>query len=232
MERAVQAFVSSHDDAQFIENGKVVCTLTCHEMAAQLPVLEAYWNGKKYRTAKSRSGYDFSQHEPYLVPHTKNKHLMYCTLTKQPVNRDPRAIEGHINGKRFRNAKMAALASPAAASSAQDEDEEELVEDDEANEVEDFLSSESAPFWEQGSEGEADDEPPTVERDMGKQRAAEKQGAPGKRARRGKGTAPKTQSKAAAMDVDEEEDAFWVRGSGDVRPTRPKKLKKKAQLGS
>ena len=64
-----------------------------HEMPAQLEAVDAYWSGKKYRSAKAKREYDFSQHEPYLVPHTKNPHLLYCTLTKMPVrstSTDPR----------------------------------------------------------------------------------------------------------------------------------------------
>ena len=54
-------------------------------MTPQLATVQAYWTGKKYRNAKARREYDYSQHEPYLVPHTKSEHLLYCTLTKQPV---------------------------------------------------------------------------------------------------------------------------------------------------
>jgi hypothetical protein len=78
-------FVASHSDAEVMENGKIRCTLTGHEVTPQLATVQAYWMGKKYRNAKARREYDYSQHEPYLVPHTKSEHLLYCTLTKQPV---------------------------------------------------------------------------------------------------------------------------------------------------
>ena len=55
------------------------------QVTPQLATVQAYWTGKKYRNAKARREYDYSQHEPYLVPHTKSEHLLYCTLTKQPV---------------------------------------------------------------------------------------------------------------------------------------------------
>ena len=78
-------FLETHADAEVMDNGKIRCTLTGHEMPAQLEAVDAYWSGKKYRSAKAKREYDFSQHEPYLVPHTKNPHLLYCTLTKMPV---------------------------------------------------------------------------------------------------------------------------------------------------
>ena len=82
---AMDEFVASHADAEVMENGKIRCTLTGHEVPPQLQTVQAYWTGKKYRNAKARREYDYSQHEPYLVPHTKSEHLLYCTLTKQPV---------------------------------------------------------------------------------------------------------------------------------------------------
>jgi hypothetical protein len=82
---AMDEFVASHSDAEVMENGKIRCTLTGHEVTPQLATVQAYWMGKKYRNAKARREYDYSQHEPYLVPHTKSEHLLYCTLTKQPV---------------------------------------------------------------------------------------------------------------------------------------------------
>lgn len=82
---AMDEFVASHSDAEVMENGKIRCTLTGHEVTPQLATVQAYWTGKKYRNAKARREYDYSQHEPYLVPHTKSEHLLYCTLTKQPV---------------------------------------------------------------------------------------------------------------------------------------------------
>ena len=88
-------FLASHSDAEVTETGKIRCTLTGHEMPAQLPAVEAYWSGKKYRSAKTKAEYDFSQHEPYLVPHTKNPYLLYCTLTKMPV-RLPHPTRAHL----------------------------------------------------------------------------------------------------------------------------------------
>ena len=95
-------FLETHADAEVMDNGKIRCTLTGHEMPAQLEAVDAYWSGKKYRSAKAKREYDFSQHEPYLVPHTKNPHLLYCTLTKMPVrstSTDPRPA--HASGGRL-----------------------------------------------------------------------------------------------------------------------------------
>jgi len=95
-------FVSKHADAEWLGNGKIRCTTTGHEMLATLSFLESHWGGKAYRRAKAAAGYDFSQHEPHLVPHTRDPHLMWCTVTQKPVSRQPRAIEAHVQGRRFK----------------------------------------------------------------------------------------------------------------------------------
>ena len=147
-------FLASHSDAEVMENGKIRCTLTGHEVAPQLATVQAYWMGKKYRNAKARREYDYSQHEPYLVPHTKSEHLLYCTLTKQPVSKQQRAVEGHLNGKKFKRLKALALAPQAAGSSragGADEDDEEQLEDleddqlEEADEIQACLSHNPSP---------------------------------------------------------------------------------------
>ena len=102
MATSIARFLTDHRDAERLENGKIRCTLTGHEMAATVEVLEAYWNGKNYRKRKLNAGYDFTQHEPHLVSHPKSEHLMWCTVTKQPVSRQPHAVEAHVNGKRFK----------------------------------------------------------------------------------------------------------------------------------
>ena len=44
----VPAFLESHGDAELLPSGKVRCTVTGHEMPAQLEALQRYWSGSKY----------------------------------------------------------------------------------------------------------------------------------------------------------------------------------------
>lgn len=52
---------------------------------------------------KLRYNADFTEYEPFVVPHKTNPKLLYCTLTGTELNRIPEQVESHISGKRFRN---------------------------------------------------------------------------------------------------------------------------------
>ena len=238
----LEDFVAAHSDAEVMENGKVCCTLTGHEMPALLPTVQAYWGGKKYRNTKARSAYDFAQHEPWLVPHTKNPHLLYCTLTKQAVSKEQRAVEGHVSSNRFRKLKEGA-ANPAASRS-QDagdgDDDDEVMEDEEEldaqDEIAEFLGGGDRPFWEDPPE--RGDSPPTPVKSIeGKGKGKSKKAAKSVQREAGK-KSPRRD------DDDDDDDAFWVRGAGDAVPEAyrsaatcdftedgelPKKKKKKKQ---
>ncbi len=115
MDAGLKAFLASHADAEVLDNGKVRCTLTGHELPPRLDALQAYWGGKNYRNRAERAAYDFSKHEPWLVPHTKSEHLLWCTLTGRPVSRTPKAVEGHVHGLRFLKLRKEARAKAKAA---------------------------------------------------------------------------------------------------------------------
>ena len=105
----VLTFVKGHSDAEIMESGKVRCLVTGHEMPARLDATQQHFNGKRYKNAKAQAKYNFKKHEPWIVEHKKNPHLLYCTLTKQPVTKQERAVEGHINGKKYKRLLAEAL---------------------------------------------------------------------------------------------------------------------------
>ena len=105
MDAAASAFVAAHADAEALESGKIRCTVTGHEMRPILSELEAHWASKTYLKKKERAEYDFDQHAPWLVPHKSDPHLLWCTITEHPVSRQPKAVEAHVSGKRFRRMK-------------------------------------------------------------------------------------------------------------------------------
>jgi len=245
---SIDEFVESHSDAELLPSGKVRCTVTGHEVLPQIELLKAHWDGKKYRTRKAQSKYDFSAHEPWLVPHKKDPNLLFCVLTKQPVSRQPRAVEGHINGKRFKRllqeetASKSRKADPAHSKGEDgDDDEWEDMDDDEGEEGEEgeedgehmadsdedddakeFLQE--GAFWEHG--GDADEDEEDEEGEEGEE------GGLGVTQARAKAAGSAT---AVVDDDDDEDETFWVRGASGAQQQSGKRDRagcKKSGAGS
>ena len=208
--------------AELLPSGKVRCSTTGHEMPAQLDACQQYWNGNKYKNAKARARYDFSQHEPYIVAHKKDPNLLYCTLTKQPVSKMPKAVEGHVQGKRYKRLLLEAKqgvpeptgkrqlkkrkrlqdGADAGSSSVGDGDGEGQGEEEEDDEEDD----------EDGSEdGDEDDDAAEFLAEGAFWEAAEN-----------------AESEAKA-DSDDDEDAFWTRPKIRVGKGAGKKAKRQEQ---
>lgn len=67
------------------------------------PVIVAqYLNSSKLQKAKNWYTFDFSKYEPDIVQNKDNDKLLYCTITKQSLNKIPTEVEKHINGKHFK----------------------------------------------------------------------------------------------------------------------------------
>lgn len=69
-------------------------------------VLNAYLSGRSYRRALANlenDAYDFSAHQPYIVPHQHRdeKHFLYCTFTKATLPRQTHTVQNHVPSKRF-----------------------------------------------------------------------------------------------------------------------------------
>ena len=203
---SISAWVDEHSDAELLPSGKVRCTVTQHELPANLELLRAHWAGKKYALRKAQSKYDFTRHEPWIVPHKQDPHLLYCTLTKQPLSRQPKTVQGHITGKRFQRllkerqeggikirdcTKLKGKGR--VAEELEDEGEEIFDSDDDAVEEEvdgdaDEFLREGA-FWDSGAEDADDSDADDADADD--------------------------------ADADDADDAFWVRGSRDVANGNP-----------
>ena len=92
---------------EVLESGKIKCLVTGHEMPAKKEVLQKHFEGKKFKAKKAKwvRDYDFTQHEPYIVPDRTNpKHFLYCKVTKRPLNRAAKEVEAHVNGRRYKAA--------------------------------------------------------------------------------------------------------------------------------
>ncbi|CAN0484385.1 unnamed protein product, partial [Scytosiphon promiscuus] len=86
---------------------------------------------------------DFTKYEPLIVGHKTNPKLLFCTLTRIELNRIPKEVEAHVNGKRFRNRKAEMEGLKQAQRQPMVEESEEEEEEEEVDEEED----DDAEFW-------------------------------------------------------------------------------------
>lgn len=80
----------------------------------------------------NRYNADFSKYEPQIVAHKTNPKLLFCTLTRKELNRIPKQVEAHVNGKRYRNrkAEMEGLKQAQRLPMREESEEEEEEEDE------------------------------------------------------------------------------------------------------
>ena len=94
--------MANHEHLTFIRNGeKVRCTLTKHDVVADLEAVKKHLKSKSYKKAMWYA-HDYSKYEPYIVAHKRDSKKLYCTMTKMTLNKIPDQIEKHYNGKKFK----------------------------------------------------------------------------------------------------------------------------------
>ena len=99
---SLQKIVSKHPHFSFLNNGKIKCDLTKHEMQPSIENFNLYLKSKSYKKGVEAQ-YDISEYEEYLIPHKDNPDkLLFCQLTGAKISKKKSAIEKHVNGKKFK----------------------------------------------------------------------------------------------------------------------------------
>jgi hypothetical protein len=113
VEPAVQQVLSKNELLVLVETGegdnkrvRVRCQLTQHEMLPRVDVLEQHLKSKKFVKARDWYCHDYSQYEPYIVPHRRLPKSLFCNVTGTILNRIPSEVEKHVQGKRYKRMKQ------------------------------------------------------------------------------------------------------------------------------
>ncbi|KAK1936931.1 Surfeit locus protein 2 [Phytophthora citrophthora] len=109
---AVQKLLKKNDFLEVVESGegenkrvRIKCQLTQHEMLPRVDLIEQHLKSKKFVKARDWYCHDYSQYEPYIVPHRRLAKSLYCNVTGTILNRIPSEVEKHVNGKRYKRMK-------------------------------------------------------------------------------------------------------------------------------
>ncbi|KAG1687770.1 hypothetical protein DVH05_004639 [Phytophthora capsici] len=112
VDSAVQKFLKKNEFLEVVESGegenkrvRIKCQLTQHEMLPRVDLIEQHLKSKKFIKARDWYCHDYSQYEPYIVPHRRLSKSLYCNVTGTILNRIPSEVEKHVNGKRYKRMK-------------------------------------------------------------------------------------------------------------------------------
>eukprot|EP00981_Chlorochromonas_danica_P001184 scaffold262_cov164-Ochromonas_danica.AAC.8 len=97
--------LQKHTFLKLLPSNRIKCEVTQHELPLDVKVIEAHVNGKKFKKALEWYNHDFSQYQPYIVPHKEDNKKLFCVLTKQTLNKIPAEVQKHVSGKRFKRLK-------------------------------------------------------------------------------------------------------------------------------
>eukprot|EP00124_Ichthyophonus_hoferi_P003774 Ihof_evm7s352 gene=Ihof_evmTU7s352 len=228
----VAAFIKENEgNFQVIEGGKkILCSLTKHELPADVEKLVAHTQGSKYKKLFDRQQYQVEEkYREFLEPDRNSSHKLVCKLTKRWMNRTSKEVNQHVNGKRFQKyyiahllkvaqEKKAAAAAAAAAEEDKGEDEEEelwepeTVESPKASVVEP-TSDDEAWMFPEGIEEGVEEEEEEEDDDEGDEGEEEEEGEEGVDMKEG------NKRKATDSEVEEEEEEK----EESIKPTKKEK---------
>ncbi|KAI6191491.1 hypothetical protein M3Y97_00234000 [Aphelenchoides bicaudatus] len=86
---------------EITEDGKILCKLTSHEFVCNSEDFKKYIQTKKFK--KAHGVYAFGEKYGEFFEDIGNN-LYGCKLTMRTVSNNPDSLNGHVNGKKFKNA--------------------------------------------------------------------------------------------------------------------------------
>mmetsp|Transcript_9200 Transcript_9200/g.27706 ORF Transcript_9200/g.27706 Transcript_9200/m.27706 type:complete len:277 (-) Transcript_9200:1415-2245(-) len=243
----IEKFVQAHkEEAELLENGKVRCTVTGHELVSNIDVLNNYWSGKALQKARRRSKQteiDLKEFLPFIVTDkTQPEKFVVCTLTSTRLNRDEKEIRNHIQGRKFKHHKREAETKRRKEEKRKEQknttedtnmdeedssgnDAEEGAEHDLPSELDDsdseYTAEENAELPVPAAD-ESDDGLEEENQQMAQKRKSVRK-APAESKAKAKTSANSATKKGKKARLESDDgDVFWVRGRSETRAPEPK----------
>lgn len=93
--------VRKNDNFEVLQNGKIHCKLTGHDILPKLDEFRKYLSGKSYKMALEKA-FDFKQFQPFIEPYKKDpEQYLWCNVTKSRLAKLKSVVEKHIKGKKY-----------------------------------------------------------------------------------------------------------------------------------
>lgn len=111
---SIQALLLSNPALKRLNEKRIICSFTKHEIPCTEKAILQHINGKRYirlnkstSTPPSSSENSFETYQPHITPSKKKGHenQLFCTLTLRHINKIHHHVERHVNGRKFKNAK-------------------------------------------------------------------------------------------------------------------------------
>ena len=101
-----KALTKLHNDVresthfEITDNGKIRCLLTGHEMPIRASLYEEYCVSRSFLRGLEND-FPFYAHKDFIIKHKKDKHQLFCLLTKTTFPKKKSSFKKHIKGNRF-----------------------------------------------------------------------------------------------------------------------------------
>ncbi|POM63366.1 Hsp90-like protein, partial [Phytophthora palmivora] len=101
--KAVEDLVKSVKDLTFVDDSRVRCSTTGHEMKADVNIINTYIHGKRYLKARNLK-LSFAKYTPMFVDHPDESKtdMLWCNVTESAIARDEKRVKEHIAAPKYR----------------------------------------------------------------------------------------------------------------------------------
>jgi Surfeit locus protein 2 (SURF2) len=82
---SLASIISSVSHLSLTPSNRVKCSITGHEIPADLKLVQQYLTSKKLLKAKEWYSADFTRYLPYIIEHKRDSKKLFCRLTRYAI---------------------------------------------------------------------------------------------------------------------------------------------------